>query len=425
MPDLANASATLQITDADGGLVRALLSGNVSPGNSEIGWDARDQDGALVPDGTYTATLCVTNATDSVTRTASLTVDSVAPETTISFSRAPRADGSYVPGVTFSLAGTDAGSGICSYNYNLNDHGWNAWCSPVALNDGGRYTNKYKAIDCAGNYEIQTITVDVRADATPTPAPTPVPPAPTPAPEPAITPTPAATPSPVPDSRTFDINPQSVQVHPDGRISYATEDVTSVLAGRSVSGAVDVNLTRVPSAAGLNVYLRAGPQATEATQFKLVVTGSGGEIREFAGVMVVDHPALANGADIASARVTMKVTKAWVEEHGGADAIKILRYSDGVVEALDTRCAGTEGEMLVFEAFSPHGLSEFALAAVTGTAAVAVGGNAAGLPPVAWPSTSSLAIMLAIIGCGITLYVALRLEKEANVPGAEELVKKR
>jgi hypothetical protein len=81
-------------------------------------------------------------------------------------------------------------------------------------------------------------------------------------------------------------------------------------------------------------------------------------------VLVVDHPTIANGADIASATITMTASKAWVDAHGGISAIKILRYSDGAGEALETTCTNPGSDPLIFQAFSPHGLSEFALAAV-------------------------------------------------------------
>ena len=96
----------------------------------------------------------------------------------------------------------------------------------------------------------------------------------------------------------------------------------------------------------------------------LAAAESGSDIQDIACVLVVDHPTLANGAQISSATITMKVSKAWVDAHGGISAIKILRYSDGVGEALETTCTNPGGDPLVFQAYSPHGLSQFALAAV-------------------------------------------------------------
>ncbi len=190
VPDLANVSAVVKVQDHDGIDVRTFVLGNVTPGNHELCWDAKDGGGITVPDGTYTMQLSILNDNETIARTCNVIVDSIAPGTTITFSGSPRADGSYGQGVTFSLSGTDTGSGISTYHYNVNNHGWETWCGPVALDDAGQYTILYKAIDNAGNYEIQTITVPVSAydlTVTPTPASTP---APTPTPKPTATPTP-------------------------------------------------------------------------------------------------------------------------------------------------------------------------------------------------------------------------------------------
>jgi hypothetical protein len=115
----------------------------------------------------------------------------------------------------------------------------------------------------------------------------------------------------------------------------------------------------------LKMYIQNDPDPAAETQFMLAAAESGNDIADIACVLVVEHPTLANGADIGSATITMKVSKAWVEAHGGISAIKIFRYSDGVGEALDTTCIDSAGDPMVFQAYSPHGLSEFALVALT------------------------------------------------------------
>ncbi len=145
--------------------------------------------------------------------------------------------------------------------------------------------------------------------------------------------------------------------------TYKSGDVSGTTSSGSSTGSVGVNLTHVPD--GSLTY--AHPGETGPGRRHPVHAGRR-QLRQrhqdIACVLVVDHPTLANGADISSATITMTVSKAWVDAHGGISAIKILRYSDGVGEALETTCTNPGGDPLIFQAFSPHGLSEFALAAV-------------------------------------------------------------
>ncbi|MDD5094216.1 MAG: hypothetical protein PHV74_07545 [Dehalococcoidia bacterium] len=72
-----------------------------------------------------------------------------------------------------------------------------------------------------------------------------------------------------------------------------------------------------------------------------------------------------NGIDIQSATIKMVVGPEWVASHGGADAIRILRYDPdtGQKQVLQTRLVGYDDTgRAVFEGFSPDGLSVFGLA---------------------------------------------------------------
>jgi hypothetical protein len=404
-----NGSGSIDVLDGSGNVVRTLSPG---PGCS-VHWDARDAGGVQVPEGPYTIRLTITNETQSIVRTCSVVVDNTAPATTIAFSSPPKGDGSYEAGVTFTLGGSDAGSGISSYHYKLNSQGWETLGSPVELNAPGEYTIKYKAIDHAGNYEIQTLNVRVTASPAPTPVPTPAPtpeptPAATPVPTPAATPTavpePSATPAPEPGAGTFDVNQDSVKVHGDGRITYETGEISLSGNGTSFAGSVGIDLTRVPADGGLNMYVTSAPDESAGAQFALAARKCGGGLKEIACVLVVDKENLRNGEDIASATITMKVSSAWVMAHGGVGAIKILRYSEGVAEPLETQYMGLEGDMKVFQARSPNGLSEFALTAVDslpGSDAGNQDGGSVGL----WPAAGALAIVALIAGFGAYLVV--------------------
>jgi hypothetical protein len=172
---------------------------------------------------------------------------------------------------------------------------------------------------------------------------------------------PGTTATPTPSS--FGINSSTVTTSSGGNITYKSADVTGNTSSGATSGNLDVNLAHVPEGS-LTMHMQETPDPAAATQFMLAAAESGSDIKDIACVLVVDHPTLANGADISSETITMTVSKAWVDAHDSVSAIKILRYSDGVGEALATTCTNPGGDSLVFQAFSPHGLSQFALAAV-------------------------------------------------------------
>jgi hypothetical protein len=173
---------------------------------------------------------------------------------------------------------------------------------------------------------------------------------------------PTPVPTPAPAHSNFDVNSSTVTVS-GSNSTFRSGEVSGSTTSGAVSGFVDVNLTGLPEGS-LNMYMQEDPDPAAATQFMLAAAESGCDIKDIACVMVVNHPTLKNGVDISSATITMTASKAWVDAHGGISAIKILRYSDGVGEVLETTCTNPGGDPLVFQAFSPHGLSEFALAAL-------------------------------------------------------------
>ncbi len=173
-------------------------------------------------------------------------------------------------------------------------------------------------------------------------------------------------PTPLPETTHYTIDSGNVRPGSDGNVSFLSGEVSGDVDGTSVTGSVDVNLTRTPSGADLNIHMAGTPDPTVESQFMLAAARDGSDITDIACVLVVDHPDLANGKDIASATITMKVSRAWAEARGGIGNIQIFRYSDGYAEALDTKYSGMDGDLMVFQAFSPHGLSRFALTAVAG-----------------------------------------------------------
>jgi hypothetical protein len=191
------------------------------------------------------------------------------------------------------------------------------------------------------------------------------------------TPTPVPTPTPtaLPSSTHTTVVNDSTAVHQaDGTMRVNTTESTGSVTDQGgnttkVAGSVVVDLSSAPANAEIKTYLVDKPQDNAAnTQFMLAAAGTGGDISGIACVMVVEHPTLINGQEIKNATITMKASESWVTAHGGIDTVKILRYSNGASEALNTHYIGrdtVDSTMMVFEAVSPNGLSQFALAAVT------------------------------------------------------------
>ncbi|MDH7594167.1 MAG: hypothetical protein QHG99_07450 [Methanomicrobiales archaeon] len=84
------------------------------------------------------------------------------------------------------------------------------------------------------------------------------------------------------------------------------------------------------------------------------------------------------------AKVRMTVPSAWVEEHGGANAIRVVRIADdGTISVPQLTFLGTdESGNMIFEALSPDGLSIFAMASakVKAAAAQEIGSEPAATP---------------------------------------------
>ncbi len=133
-------------------------------------------------------------------------------------------------------------------------------------------------------------------------------------------------------------------------------------AGR-VSAGVGANLTGIPSGAGLDVTISENVSTDARSAFELAASQDGLTVDAVAYVMNVNKTNLVNGADIADATIRMSVSTAWVAAHGGNTSIQIIRWAeDGTKEVLQTRSLGFEGDMEIFEAISPSGLSLFGIA---------------------------------------------------------------
>ena len=142
--------------------------------------------------------------------------------------------------------------------------------------------------------------------------------------------------------------------------------VTDLGEAGTISAAVGANLTGIPSGAGLDVTISDNVSAGARSAFELAASQDGLTVDAVAYVMNIDRTNLDNGADIADATIRMSVSSTWVAAHGGNTSIQIIRWAeDGTKEVLETRSIGFDGDVEIFEAFSPNGLSLFGLATTT------------------------------------------------------------
>ncbi len=143
--------------------------------------------------------------------------------------------------------------------------------------------------------------------------------------------------------------------------------VTELGSVGAVSASVSVDLTGLPDGAGLTTTISQEVSPDARSAFQLAASTDGLDLGDVAYTMNILRTSLENGQDIAGATIRMTVSPAWVEAHGGVDAIRIIRSAeDGTKEVLATRLVGTDaGGNMVFEAASSNGLSIFGLAVVS------------------------------------------------------------
>jgi len=135
-----------------------------------------------------------------------------------------------------------------------------------------------------------------------------------------------------------------------------------------VASTVALDLNTLPQGAAIVITTALQPDPVADSAFQIAASSAQMESIDIAYTINIDKINLVNDSDIESATITMKVSAAWVAEHGGVDAIKILRFDPDASEqqVLETIFSGydTEGRA-VFEGISPSGLSVFALVGKT------------------------------------------------------------
>jgi PGF-pre-PGF domain-containing protein len=153
----------------------------------------------------------------------------------------------------------------------------------------------------------------------------------------------------------------------DGMVLETDPLVADLPLPGTVSGSIRANLTGLPAGAGITTTLNQNITAEAMSAFQLAAGGAGLRVDAVAFTMNIMKTNLTNDKDIADATIRMTVSSAWVNAHGGSDAVQIIRWADnGTKEMLATAYLDTDADgNMVFEAYSPNGLSVFGLAAVS------------------------------------------------------------
>lgn len=94
--------------------------------------------------------------------------DTTAPETTVRLDGDKNADGAYIGQATVTVGATDAGSGVDRIDYAIGADGpWQAYTTPVVVDQVGTHRIRYRAMDKAGNTAAEKA-VDFAVAAPPT-----------------------------------------------------------------------------------------------------------------------------------------------------------------------------------------------------------------------------------------------------------------
>jgi len=152
---VGSATVTVTAADEDSGVASIEYQLN------DLGWNPYTAPVEVTTIGQYTVLLRATDAAGNVgSGTTRFTLvepsdDTTAPEVTAEVSGTQDADGNYVDVATVTLSATDAGSGVASVEYKLDDGAWTAYTAAVAVNAPGEHMVSYRATDVAGNVSTE------------------------------------------------------------------------------------------------------------------------------------------------------------------------------------------------------------------------------------------------------------------------------
>lgn len=132
-----------------------------------------------------------------------------------------------------------------------------------------------------------------------------------------------------------------------------------------VGGAIQVALNKLPTEASVKVEIMSAPSETMRQRIDSAFTATGRAVKDVAYTLEVTKTGLVDGM-LGPALVTMTVSAAWVDQHGGPSGMQMVRVrEDGSSQVFQAKAVGTNAKGdSVFET-SWTGLSDFALTAST------------------------------------------------------------
>jgi hypothetical protein len=144
-------------------------------------------------------------------------------------------------------------------------------------------------------------------------------------------------------------------------ITFTTTPQEAVITGVGpVSASLQAGLSSLPDGATITTSLSDPVNPDVLNAFGVAMTNEGKEILSVAYTLTVVKT---NMGTTLPATITMTCPPDWVNNHGGKEAVSIVRIGDdGKTQVLETTFAGfdTTGRM-IFEGYSPLGLSIFGL----------------------------------------------------------------
>jgi hypothetical protein len=155
---------------------------------------------------------------------------------------------------------------------------------------------------------------------------------------------------------------------PVSRAEFVTDPLNATLALGNVSGSVHAALPVLTQRANLDLTIPGSLSRDTLNQFQDVLSRNGLQLDSVAYTLNVQKFNLTTGP----ANVTFTIPSSWADEHGGKDAVRIIRISeeDGQQELISTLYEGVDAQgTMIFRGDSPNGTSLFGLVTAESNAA--------------------------------------------------------
>lgn len=147
---------------------------------------------------------------------------------------------------------------------------------------------------------------------------------------------------------------------PVSRGEFTTDPLNATLALGNVSGSVHAALPALIQRADIDLTIQGNLSADIENRFQDILNSKGLHLDTVAFTLNVQKVNLTTGP----ANVTFTIPASWVNEHGGKDAVRIIRISEenGKQELIDTVYEGGDAQgNMIFRGDSPEGTSLFGL----------------------------------------------------------------